>query len=53
MLDMLNGAMPAYVNTGLNIIDVEDVAEGHLLAFEKGRPGQRYVLGNKKWIHQN
>ena len=47
VLDMLNGAMPAYVNTGLNIIDVEDVAEGHLLAFEKGAPGQRYVLGNK------
>jgi len=47
VLDMLNGAMPAYVNTGLNIIDVEDVAEGHLLAFEKGGPGDRYVLGNK------
>ncbi len=47
VLDMLNGAMPAYVNTGLNIIDVEDVAEGHLLAFEKGGPGDRYVLGNE------
>ena len=47
VLDMLNGAMPAYVNTGLNIIDVEDVAEGHLLAFEKGRCGERYVLGNE------
>jgi dihydroflavonol-4-reductase len=47
VLDMLNGAMPAYVNTGLNIIDVEDVAEGHLLAFEKGGCGDRYVLGNE------
>ncbi|MCD4670885.1 MAG: NAD-dependent epimerase/dehydratase family protein [Actinomycetia bacterium] len=47
VLDMLNGAMPAYVNTGLNIIDVGDVAEGHILAFEKGGPGERYVLGNK------
>ncbi|MFC2145291.1 hopanoid-associated sugar epimerase [Actinomycetota bacterium] len=47
VLDMLNGAMPAYVNTGLNIIDVEDVAEGHLLAYEKGVCGERYVLGNE------
>jgi len=47
VLDMLNGAMPAYVNTGLNIIDVEDVARGHILAFEKGGPGERYILGNK------
>jgi dihydroflavonol-4-reductase len=47
VLDMLNGAMPAYVNTGLNIIDVEDVAEGHILAYEKGGCGERYVLGNE------
>lgn len=47
VLDMLNGAMPAYVNTGLNVIDVEDVAEGHILAYEKGSPGERYVLGNE------
>lgn len=47
VLDMLNGAMPAYVDTGLNVIDVVDVAEGHILAFEKGVPGERYVLGNK------
>jgi len=47
VLDFLNGKMPAYVNTGLNIIDVEDVAEGHILAFEKGKIGERYLLGNK------
>ena len=37
--------MPAYVDTGLNIVHVDDVAEGHLLAFEKGRVGERYILG--------
>lgn len=47
ILDFLNGRMPAYVETGLNLIDVEDVAEGHLLAMEKGRVGERYILGYK------
>lgn len=47
ILDFLNGRMPAYVNTGLNIIDVADVARGHVLALEKGRPGERYILGNR------
>jgi dihydroflavonol-4-reductase len=47
VLDMLNGAMPAYVNTGLNVIDVEDVAAGHILAYEKAEPGERFVLGNR------
>ena len=47
VLDMLNGAMPAYVNTGLNVIDVEDVARGHILAYEKAGPGERFVLGNR------
>lgn len=47
VVDFLNRKMPAYVNTGLNIIDVEDVAVGHILAFEKGKIGQRYILGNK------
>ena len=37
--------MPAYVDTGLNLVDVRDVAEGHLLAADKGRPGERYILG--------
>ncbi|HOG45187.1 MAG TPA: NAD-dependent epimerase/dehydratase family protein [Anaerolineae bacterium] len=47
VVDFLNGKMPAYVNTGLNLVDVEDVAQGHILALEKGRPGERYILGNR------
>ncbi len=47
IVDFLNGRMPAYVDTGLNLIDVEDVAEGHLLAMERGITGQKYILGNK------
>lgn len=47
VLDFLNHRMPAYVETGLNIIDVEDVAEGHILAAAYGRVGERYILGNK------
>lgn len=45
--DYLNGKMFACVNTGLNVIDVGDVAKGHILALEKGRVGERYLLGNK------
>jgi dihydroflavonol-4-reductase len=45
ILDFLNGKMPAYVDTGLNVAAVEDVAAGHLLAAEKGRVGERYILG--------
>jgi dihydroflavonol-4-reductase len=45
ILDFLNGRMPAYVDTGMNIVAVEDVAEGHWLAAERGRIGQRYLLG--------
>lgn len=45
--DFLNRKLPAYVDTGLNLIDVRDVAEGHLLAAEKGRAGERYILGNR------
>ncbi len=44
--DFLEGRMPAYVDTGMNIIDVEDVAEGHLLAFDRGARGERYILGH-------
>lgn len=47
IVDFLNGRMPAYVDTGLNLIDVEDVALGHLLAAEKGRIGEKYILGNE------
>ncbi|NES74553.1 MULTISPECIES: hopanoid-associated sugar epimerase [Okeania] len=43
----LRRQMPAYVNTGLNIIDVQDVAWGHLLALERGKCGDRYILGNE------
>ncbi|MDZ7836792.1 MAG: hypothetical protein U5N58_02000 [Actinomycetota bacterium] len=43
MLDFLNGAMPAYVNTGLNVIDVEDVAYGHLLAYQSGEVQARAI----------
>jgi len=45
IVDFLNGKMPAYVDTGLNIAAVEDIAAGHLLAAEKGRVGERYLLG--------
>jgi dihydroflavonol-4-reductase len=47
ILDFLKGAMPAYIETGLNLADVRDVAEGHLLAAERGRPGERYILGSQ------
>jgi dihydroflavonol-4-reductase len=47
ILDFLNGKMPAYVDTGLNVVAVEDVAAGHLLAAEKGRIGERYILGGR------
>jgi len=47
ILDFLNGKMPAYVDTGLNVVGVEDVAAGHLLAAEHGRIGERYILGGR------
>ncbi len=43
--DFLAGKMPAFIDTGLNVVDVRDVAEGHLLACERGRVGERYILG--------
>ncbi len=42
-----NGGMPAYVDTGLNLVHVDDVAAGHLLALEKGRIGENYILGGQ------
>ena len=47
IVDFLKGKMPAYVNTGLNVVAVEDVARGHLLAAERGRIGERYILGGR------
>jgi dihydroflavonol-4-reductase len=47
IVDFLNRRMPAYVDTGLNIVDVRDVAEGHILAAERGRVGEKYILGNR------
>ena len=47
IVDFLNGRMPAYVETGLNVVPVEDVARGHLLAAEHGQVGKRYILGGR------
>ena len=47
IVDFLRGRMPGYVDTGLNLVDVEDVAEGHRLAMSKGRLGERYILGSR------
>ena len=47
IVDFLNRKVPAYVDTGLNLIDVRDVARGHLLAAVRGRPGEKYILGNR------
>ena len=46
LVDFLNRAMPAYLDTGLNWVHVRDVAAGHILAAEKGRVGERYILGH-------
>lgn len=47
IVDFMKGRMPAYIETGMNLIDVEDVAAGHVHAMERGRVGERYILGNK------
>ena len=47
VLDFLRRKLPVYIGTGMNVIDVEDVATGHILAMEKGVPGQRYILGHR------
>ncbi len=46
IVDFLRRRTPAYVETGLNLVDVRDVAEGHLLAAERGRRGEKYILGH-------
>lgn len=47
IIDAVKGRMPAYVDTGLNIVHVDDVAMGHWLAYQKGRIGERYILGGE------
>jgi dihydroflavonol-4-reductase len=47
IVDFLNRKMPAYLDTGLNILDVEDCARGHLLAARHGKVGEKYILGNQ------
>ena len=52
IVDFLRGAMPAYLDTGLNLVDARDVARGHLLAAERGRSGERYLLGARNMTLQ-
>jgi dihydroflavonol-4-reductase len=47
VVDFVRGAMPGFVDTGLNVVDVRDVADGHLLALERGKAGERYILGSE------
>ena len=47
VLDFLRRKIPAYLKTGMNLVDVADVVQGHILALEKGKPGERYILGNR------
>ncbi len=46
-VDFLNGKFPAYVDTGLNLVDVSEIARAHVLALTKGTPGRRYILGGE------
>src|SRR5262249_11292421 len=47
IVEAATGRMPAFVDTGLNLVHVDDVAEGHLLALDKGRIGENYILGGE------
>jgi dihydroflavonol-4-reductase len=47
VVDFLNGNFPAYVDTGLNLVDVEEIARMHLVALDRGTPGERYILGGE------
>ena len=53
ILDAAAGRLPAFVNTGLNVVHVDDVAVGHLLAFERGAKGERYILGGEDMSLEN
>lgn len=53
IVDFLNRRMPAYLDTGLNLIDVEDCATGHILAARHGRIGEKYILGNENLTLRN
>jgi dihydroflavonol-4-reductase len=48
VLEFLRRRFPGYVQTGVNVCDVDDAAQGHLAAFERGRPGERYILGGRE-----
>ncbi|MFQ5442360.1 MAG: hopanoid-associated sugar epimerase [Thermodesulfobacteriota bacterium] len=50
IVNAVSGKMPAYVKTGLNIVHVDDVAEGHILAKRRGRTGERYILGARNML---
>lgn len=47
IVDFVKGHIPAFVDTGLNLVDVRDTAQGHLLAAERGKTGERYILGSR------
>jgi len=48
--DAASGRMPAYLDTGLNVVHVDDVAEGHVLALERGTVGEKYILGGENFL---
>ncbi len=50
ILDAAAGRVPAYIDTGLNVVHVDDVAEGHALALERGRAGEKYILGGENFL---
>ena len=50
IVDAASGRMPAYIDTGLNVVHVDDIADGHRLAYEKGEVGENYILGGKNML---